>query len=94
MVCSALWLAKSLADSSQSHAKNKVVCLKNLKHCTAEPFHFLHMDPMSDVTILGRLCVADCGNTIVCSALWLAKNLADSSQRPSKYPRLFALRMQ
>jgi hypothetical protein len=59
-----LLLAKSLADFSQSQAKTKVVCGQNTKQVTDEPFHFLHMGPMSDVTILGRLCVADFGHAM------------------------------
>jgi hypothetical protein len=40
-----------------------------------KPFLFLHIGPMSDVTMLGRLCVADCWHTMVCSALQLAKKV-------------------
>jgi hypothetical protein len=82
MVCSALPMTKSLSkNSSQSHdqAKTKVVCLKYIKHCTAEPFHFLHMGPMSDVSMMGRLYVADCWHTMVCSALPLTKSLSKNS---------------
>jgi hypothetical protein len=59
MVRSAQRLAKSLADSSQSQARTKVVWRQNLKHGTAESFHFLHMGQMNDFTMLGRLCLAD-----------------------------------
>ncbi len=48
-------LAKHLADFTQSQAKTKVVCSQHTKETTAGPFHFLHMGPMSDVTMLGRL---------------------------------------
>jgi hypothetical protein len=43
---------------SQSQAKTKVICSQLTKHGTAEPFHFLYsMGPISDVTILRRLCM-------------------------------------
>jgi hypothetical protein len=59
----ALLLAKvkGLADFSQSPAKTKVSCSQHTKHGTAEPFHFLHIGPMSDVTMSRKLCVADFG---------------------------------
>jgi hypothetical protein len=63
--CGTAMLTKSsLAYFSQSQAKSKVVCGQNTKHGTAEPFHFLHMGPMSDVTMLGRLCVSDFGHAM------------------------------
>jgi hypothetical protein len=63
----ALVLAKSFADSSQSQSKTKVVCIQHTKYGTAEPFHFLHMDPMSDITMWRRPTVADFGRAM---ALW------------------------
>jgi hypothetical protein len=47
-------MAKSFTDfSHQSLAtKTKVVCSQHTKQGTAEPFHFLHMGPMSDVKML------------------------------------------
>jgi hypothetical protein len=44
-------LAKSLADFSQSQAKTKDFCSQRMKETTAGPFNFLHMGPMSDVTM-------------------------------------------
>jgi hypothetical protein len=57
----------ALTDFSQSQAKTKVVCSQHTKQGTAEPFHFLHIGPMSDGTMLGRLCAADFGHTM---SLW------------------------
>jgi hypothetical protein len=103
MVCFAFpcrWPKVALADSSQSQVKTKIVCCQNTKHGTAEPFHFLHMGPMSDVTMLGRLCVADfghamvffafpccCRHVMICFAFsfrWHKVALADSSQSQAK----------
>jgi hypothetical protein len=58
---------KSLADSSQSPAKTNKVYSQHTKHGTAEPFHFLHMSPMSDITMWRRPAVADFEHTM---ALW------------------------
>jgi hypothetical protein len=51
-------LAKSLADFNQSTAKTKIVYSHHTNHGSAEPFHFLHIGPMSDATMMRRLCVA------------------------------------
>jgi hypothetical protein len=58
----ALALDKSLADLSQSKTKTKtkLVYSQNTKHGTAEPYHLLHMGPMSAVDMFRGLCVA-CG---------------------------------
>jgi hypothetical protein len=37
---------------------------QHTKETIAGPFHFLHWGPMSDVTILRRLCVADFGHVM------------------------------
>jgi hypothetical protein len=57
----------------------KIVCSQQTKHGTAKPFHFLYMGPMSDVTMLRRLCVTDFGHAM-CLSGPLAKSLADFSQ--------------
>jgi hypothetical protein len=44
--------------------KTKAVCRWNTKHGTAKSYHFLHMCPISDVTVLGWLCVTDFGQAI------------------------------
>jgi hypothetical protein len=49
--------SKSLADFiNQSTAKTKIVCSHHTNHGSAEPF--LHIGPMSDVTMMRWLCVA------------------------------------
>ena len=86
----ALWMARSLEDFSQSQAKTKFVHGQHSKHGTAEPFHFLHMGPMSDVTMLRRLCGADFGHAMPSLALLLlGKSLADFSQSQANKSRLF-----
>jgi hypothetical protein len=84
-------LAKSpTADFSQSQAKTKIVCSQHTDHGTAEPFHFLHMGPMSDVTMLRRLCVADFGHAMCsCHCHW-PKVLQQISARAKPIARLFA----
>jgi hypothetical protein len=72
---------KSLADFSQSQAKTKVSCSQNTKHGTAEPFHFLNTSPMSDVTMLRRLCVGDLGHAM-CVSLLLNKISARAKPKP------------
>jgi hypothetical protein len=47
-------LAKNVADFSEGQAKTKVVSSQHSKHGKAELFHFLHIGPMSDVTMLRR----------------------------------------
>jgi hypothetical protein len=53
-----------LEISTTAKPNHKVVCSQHTKHGTAEPFHFFHMDPMSDVTMFRRLCLADFGHAI------------------------------
>ena len=63
----ALSLAKSLADNfRQSQAKIKVVCSQHTKKTTADPFHYLHMGPMSDVIMFYE------------GSLWLILNMSSS----------------
>jgi hypothetical protein len=54
------------SDFSHSQAKTKVIYSQHTKHVTVtgEPFHFLHMGPVSDVTMWRRLCVADFGDAM------------------------------
>jgi hypothetical protein len=65
----AVQLAKSLEESSQQPEQRAApkprlfaVCSQYTKHGPAEPFYFLHIGPMSDVTVSRRLCVADFGH--------------------------------
>jgi hypothetical protein len=51
-------------EPSQKHAG---IYSQNTKHGTAEPFHLLHMAPMSAVVMLRGLCVADFGHA---TPLW------------------------
>jgi hypothetical protein len=59
------------------------------KHGTAEPFHFFHMGPMSDVTMLRRLCLADFGHAMSPWHWRWPKYLAHFSPSQAK-SRLFA----
>jgi hypothetical protein len=85
----ALLLAKSLADFRQSQAKTKVVCTQHTKHGTAEPFHFIHMGPMSDDTMLRRPCVAYLEAPCPCGTV-AGQNVWQISARAKPKPRLFA----
>jgi hypothetical protein len=83
----ALALDKSLADFNQSQAKTKPAYRQNTKHGPAEPFHLLHMAPMSAVEMLRGLCVDDFGHA---TPLWvLDKSLADFNQSQAKSMLVF-----
>jgi hypothetical protein len=73
------------ATAKQNH---KIVCSQHTKHGTAEPFHFFHMGPMSDVTMLRRLCLADIGHAMSPWHCRWQKSLADFSHSQAE-PRLF-----
>jgi hypothetical protein len=60
------------------------------KHGTTEPFHFLHMGPMSYGTMFNRLCVADFGHAM-CSCHCRLPLLWQISARAKPIPRLFAV---
>jgi hypothetical protein len=70
-------------------SKNNVVCSQHTKKTTDEPFHFLHMGPMSDAIMLGKLCVA--GFEHVMSS-WHCRwpKFWQISLRAKPKPRLFA----
>jgi hypothetical protein len=59
-------------------------------HETAEPFHFLHMGPMSYGTMLMRLCVTDFGH-VMCSCHCRWQNIWQILARAKPIPRLFAV---
>jgi hypothetical protein len=62
----------------------KIVCNQHTKHGTAEPFHFFHMGPMSDVTMLRGLCLADFGHAMSPWHCSCSKSLADLSNSQAK----------
>jgi hypothetical protein len=67
------------------------VCDQHTKENTAGLFHFLHMSPMSDVTMLQSLCVADFGHVMPSWHCSWPKVLADCSHSQAKNQcRLFA----
>jgi hypothetical protein len=70
--------------SATAKPNHKVVCSQHRKHGTAEPFHFLHMDPMSDVTMLRGLCLADYGHAMAPWHCCWPKGLADFSHSQAK----------
>jgi hypothetical protein len=49
-------------SGAEEPSQNKDVCSQHTKYGTAEPFHFLHMGPMSDVAMSRGLCGADFGH--------------------------------
>jgi hypothetical protein len=87
----ALALDKSLADFSQSKTKTKtkLVYSQNTKHGPAEPFHLLHMAPMSAVEMLRGLCVADFGHA---TPLWHWTKVLQISTRAKPKPSLITAR--
>ena len=66
------WLqqAESLALPHHTQAKSQVVSSHTTTSVAVEPFHVLHVDPMSDVSMCNHLLVAHlCQAIMLC--LWL-----------------------
>jgi hypothetical protein len=77
-----------MPEPSQKHA---FIYSQNTKHGTAEPFHLLHMGPMSAVEMLRGLCVADFGHATPLWH-WRLTKVWQISTRAKPKPSLFTAR--
>jgi hypothetical protein len=82
ITCFQLWLGtvwqvcskpnpKFMDQMLLNHSQIDGVSSKNATSNAAEPFHVLHMDPMSDVSMCNQLLVAHLCRPIPCFGLWL-----------------------
>jgi hypothetical protein len=58
MLCFGLQLGKVWHCASESQAKIDGISIHKISSVAAEPFHVLHMDPMSDDSMCNQLLVA------------------------------------
>jgi hypothetical protein len=66
-------VGKSLAGLKQIQAQIDGVFSHDSLSDAAEPFHVLHMDPMSDDSMSNQLLVAHLCHCMPCFGLWMGK---------------------